>query len=96
MTSSSGKGKERIDNAHVICLMYELLSSSRDCDDLSLCFPRNIEARETELTDNKTTNGIYQVIIYLKDVFGFAEHEDNCTYGWVITYSYREIVLIMF
>ena len=32
-----------------------------------------IEARERELTDNKTTKGNYHVRIYLKDVFGFAE-----------------------
>ena len=24
---------------------------------------------------------MYHVTIYLKDVFGFAEHQDNCSYG---------------
>ena len=81
MTNSSGKEKEEIDSAHVICLMYELISSSRDSDDLSIGFHRSNEARERELTDNKTTTGKYHVSIYLKDVFGFAEHQDNCTYG---------------
>ena len=63
--------------------MYKVISSSRDSDDLSIGFQRNIEARETELIDNKTTKGNYHVRIYLKDVFGFAERQDNCTYGLV-------------
>ena len=80
-TSSSGKETEEIDNAHVICLMHKLISSSRDSDDSSIGFLRSIEARERELTNNKSTKGNCHVRIYLKDVFGFAEHQDNCTYG---------------
>ena len=44
-------------------------------------FHRSIEARERELIDNKTTEGCYHVRSFLKTVFGFAEHEDNCSYG---------------
>ena len=33
------------------------------------------------MTNKKTTKGNYHVRIYLKVVFGFAEHHDNCTYG---------------
>ena len=33
------------------------------------------------MTNNKLTKENYQVRIYLKDVFGFAEHQDICTYG---------------
>ena len=81
LTSSSGKKKEEIDNAHVICLMYKLISSTRDSDDLSNCFHRSIEAREKELTHCKTTKGNYYVRIYFRYLFfGFGEHQDNCTY----------------
>ena len=73
LTSSSGKERKEIENAHVVCLMYKLLSSSRDTDDLSIGFHGCNEARERELTDKKTTKGNYQVRIYLKDVFGFAQ-----------------------
>ena len=33
------------------------------------------------MTNNKTTEGNNHVRIYLKDVFGFAEQQDNCTHG---------------
>ena len=33
------------------------------------------------MTNNKTTKGNYHVRFYLKDNFGFAEYQDNCTYG---------------
>ena len=64
LSSSSGKEIEETDNAHVICLMHNLVSSSRDSDDLSIGFHRSIEARERELTDNKTTKGSYNVIFF--------------------------------
>ena len=81
LTSSSGKEIEEIDNAHVNCLMYKLISSSRDSDDLSIGFHRRNEVRKTEPTNIETTEGNYHVGIYLKDIFGFAEHQNNCTYG---------------
>ena len=61
--------------------MNELLSNSIDSDDLSIGFNRSIEARERELTHNETTKGEYHVRIYLRDIFGFAEQQDNCTHG---------------
>ena len=81
LKNSSGKEIEEIDKAHVICLMHKLISSSRNTDDLSNSFRRSIEARERELTNIKRTKGNYYVRIYLKGVFGFSEHQDNCTYG---------------
>ena len=81
LASSSGKETEEIENAHVFCLMHKLISISRDSDNLSIGFHRCNATRERELTNNKTTKGIYLVRFYLKDVFGFAEHHDNCTYG---------------
>ena len=50
LTSSSGKEIEELDKAHVICLLHKLILSSRDSDDLSIGFPRSIDARERELT----------------------------------------------
>ena len=66
---------EEIDNAHVICLRYKLLSSSRDSDDLSIGFHRSTEVRERDLTKKETRKGIYLVKVSLKDIFGFAENQ---------------------
>ena len=33
------------------------------------------------MTNDKTTKGDYQVRIYIRDTFDFAEHQDNCSYG---------------
>ena len=41
LTTSSGKHLENIDHAHIVSLMYKLLSSSRDTDDLSSGFDRS-------------------------------------------------------
>ena len=82
LTSSSGEEIEEEDNGHVICLLHKLISSSRVNDDLSVAFHRSNEVRENELTKNKTTKGNYHVRIYSKDVFGFAQDQENCTYGW--------------
>ena len=61
--------------------MHKLISSSRDNDDLSIGFHRSNGICERELTNNKQTKKNYFVTIYPKDVFGFAEHHDNFTYG---------------
>ena len=73
LTTRSGKHLENIDHPHIVSLMYKLLTSSRDSDDSSICFDRNRD-RKRELTNNKNVKGKYHVRIYLKDVFGFAEH----------------------
>ena len=81
MTSSIGKEIEELDNAHVSCLMYKLISSSRDSDDLSIGFQGRIDGREKELTNNNITKGNYLVRNFSKVVFGFAEQQDSCTYS---------------
>ena len=81
LTSSSGKEMEEIDNTHVICLIYKVISSSRDSDDLSIDFQGSIEARERELTNNKATESNYHVRFYLNDFCGSASNQDNCTCG---------------
>ena len=81
LTTSSGKHLENIDHAHIVSLMYKLLSSSKGSDDLSIGFDRDRTRRRNELTNNKNVKGKYHVRIYLKDVFGFAEYQEKATYG---------------
>ena len=81
LTTSSGKHLENIDHAHIVSLMYKLLTSIKGSDDLSIGFDRDRNRRQRELTNNKTQRGKYHVRIYLKDVFGFAEYEQKATYG---------------
>ena len=81
LTTSSGKHLENIDHAHIVSLMYKLLTSSRGSDDLPIGFERDRNRRQRELTNNKTQKGKFHVRIYLKDVLGFAEYQDKGTYG---------------
>ena len=81
LTTSSGKHLENIDHAHIVSLMYKLLTSSKGSDDLSIGFDRDRGRRQRELTNNKIQKGKYHVRIYLKDVLGFAEYQEKGTYG---------------
>ena len=81
LTTSSGKHLEEISHAHIVSLMHKLLTSSKDSDDLSICFDRIRERRKNELTNNKNIKGKYHIRIYLKDIFGYAEHQEKATYG---------------
>ena len=81
LTTSSGKHLENIDHAHIVSLMYKLLTSSKGSDDLSIGFDRDRIRRRNELTNNKNIKGKYHIRIYLKDVFGFAEYQEKGTYG---------------
>ena len=81
LTTSSGKHLENIDHAHIVSLMYKLLSSSKGSDDLSIGFDRDRGRRQRALTNNKTQKGKFHVRIYLKDVFGFAEYQEKGIYG---------------
>ena len=81
LTTSSGKHLENIDHAHIVSLMYKLLTSSKGSDDLSIGFDRDRTRRRNELTNNKNIKGKYHVRIYLKDIFGYAEYQQKATYG---------------
>ena len=81
LTTSSSKHLENIDHAHIVSLMYKLLTSSKGSDDLSIGSHRDRNRRQRELTNNKTQQGKYHITIYLKDVFGFAGYQDKGTYG---------------
>ena len=81
LTTSSGKHLEDVSHAHIVSLMYKLITTAKGCDDLSIGFDRDRTRRRSELTKNKNMKGKYHVRIYLKDVFGFAEHQEKATYG---------------
>ena len=81
LTTSSGKHLENIDHAHIVSLMYKLLTSSKGSDDLSIGFDRDRTRRRNELTNNKNIKGKYHARIYLKDIFGYAEYQQKATYG---------------
>ena len=74
LTTSSGKHLEEVSHAHIVSLMYKLLTLSKDSDDLFIGFDRSRDRRKSELSNNKSIKGKYHIRIYLKDVFGFAEH----------------------
>ena len=81
LTSSNGKLVEENYNAHIACLMYELILSSKDSDDLSIGFDCSRDGRKRELTNNKNIKGKYHVRFMLGDIFGVAEHQHKATYG---------------
>ena len=64
LTTSSGKHLEFIDHAHMVSLMYKLLTSSRGSDNLSIGFDRDRGRRQRELTKNKNRKRKYHVRIY--------------------------------
>ena len=61
--------------------MSKLLSSSERSDDPSIGFDRSTDRRKRELTNNKKIKGNYHVRIFLRDIFGFAEHQETATHG---------------
>ena len=81
LTTSSGKHLEDISHAHLVSLMYKLIASSKNSDDLSIGFDRSRARRQDEMTDNKNLKGKFHLRIMLRDVFGFAEHQEKATYG---------------
>ena len=81
LATSSEKHLEDVSHAHIVRLMYKLITTAKGCDDLSIGFDRDRTRRRNELTNNKNIKGKYHVRIYLKDVFGFAEHQEKATYG---------------
>ena len=77
LTTSSGKRLEDISHAQIVSSMYKLITSIKDSDNLSIGFVRSRNRRKNELAQNKSVKGKYHVRIKLKDVFGFAEHQEN-------------------
>ena len=63
LTTSSGKHLEENNHAHFVSLMYKLLSSSNESDDMSIGFDRSRERRKWEITNNKNIKGKYHLRI---------------------------------
>ena len=81
LATSSGKHLEEVNHAHIVSLVYKLLTSSKGSDDLSIGFHRDRGRRKDELAKEVNVKGEKHVRIYLKDIFGFAEHQEKGTYG---------------
>ena len=64
-----GKHLERIDYAHVVCLMYILKTSTKDSMDLSIGFDGSNQRRKEELTIKKEApiEGRFHVRFHSKD-----------------------------
>ena len=71
---------EDISHAHIVSLMYKLLTSSEDSNDLFIGFDQSRNRRE-ELAANKNVKGKFNLKILLKDVCGFAACQEKATYG---------------
>ena len=81
LTTSLGKHLDDINHAHIVSLMYELLTSATDTVDLSIGFDRDHGRRQQELTNNKNTKDKHHVRIKVKDVFGFSDCQEKATFG---------------
>ena len=81
LTTSSGKHIEDISHSHIVSLMYKLITSSKDSNDLAIDFDRSRDRRKNELTANKNVKGKNHVRIMLEDNFDYAECQEKATYG---------------
>ena len=86
LTTSSGKHLEDISHAHIVSFINKLITSARDdlsitTDDLSTGIDRDCGRRQGGLSNNKTQNCQFHLMIMLKDIFGFAEHQEKGTFG---------------
>ena len=80
LVTGSGKHIEKVDNLQTVRLMYQLLTSNQQTSVLMYEFEESEATRRLELATNETLRGTFFVRIKLKDVFGFADQEQN-TYG---------------
>ena len=72
LTTSSRKHLEDISHAHLVSLMYKLITSSKNSDDLSIGFDHSRARRQDEMTNKKRVKCRYRVGNMLKDIFGFC------------------------
>ena len=81
LTTSSGKHLEDTNHANITFLMYKLITSSENSDDLSIGFEKGRNRRQREVTNNKNQKGKCHIRINLRDMFGFVEHQEKAIYG---------------
>ena len=77
----SGKHSKGINHAELASLVYKLITSARGTDDLSIGFDCNRDRKQRELTNHKTQKRKIHPRVYLKYMFGFAEHQEAATFG---------------
>ena len=80
-TTSTGNYLEDIRHAHFVSLLYKLTLSSEESDDLAIVLDRSSGRRRDDMTNNKNVKDKFHLRIMLRDVFGFAEHQEKVTYG---------------
>ena len=80
-TTLSSKHLEDISHVHIVSIMYKLITSAKDSEDLSIVFDGSRDRRKRKLTNNKNLKGKNLLRIMLKDIFGFAEHRKKATNG---------------
>ena len=76
---SSEKLLEDNSQAHIVPLLYKLTTSARRSDDLSIGFNRDRGRTQRKLTNNKNMKLNHQGRNLLRDIFGFAEHQEKAT-----------------
>ena len=77
LATSSGKHLEAISHDHIVPLMYKLITSAKDSDDLSIGVDRSRDRRQRELTNNKNIKGKHHLRIMFNGLFGLAEHQEK-------------------
>ena len=82
LTKGFGKTIKGNETAHPACWMYKKKITENSVD-LSIDFYRKNQFCKRGIPDIKKTKGIYQVSIWSKDVFVFAEHQENATKTWI-------------
>ena len=80
-TTSSGKHLEDMNHTHIASLIYKLITSYKDSDDLFFGFDRNRNRRQRELTYNKNQKGKFYVRNMLKVVFCYAQEQQKAIFG---------------
>ena len=63
-------------DSHFVSLMYKLITSAEDFDDLSIGFDRSRYRRQRELINNKNKKSKYHFRNVLRDISGFAENQE--------------------
>ena len=96
LTTGSGKHLKESSHAHIVSLMYKLITSARSSDDLSIGFDRDCGKRQQDLTNNGNIKGKHHVKIMPWDDFGFVEHQENATYDLEYKITKTEKVITPF
>ena len=77
LTTSTWKHLEDFTHAQLVSLMYKLITSSKDSDDLSIGCDRSRNRKRDKLAQNENIKYKYHLKIMLMDVFCFAEGQEK-------------------